>query len=222
MVQFLVRLIAIRGNRAMTNEVGSAVGTRIRSLREQQKVSLRTLADRCGLSANAISLIERGENSPTASSLQRLAAALDVPITDFFEEQHEQTVVFVRPEYRLSSQVRGIQLESLGIGLRSQQLEPFLMTVEPGAGTIDEPITHPGEEFVHCLAGEVDYCVGDHIYRLDAGSSLLFEATQPHCFRNTTMTPAHLMVVFFAGEGAHHLGRQRHLEMQPPEPRRAE
>jgi transcriptional regulator with XRE-family HTH domain len=197
----------------MTTGAESIVGLRIRSIREQQKVSLRALADRCGLSANAISLIERGENSPTVSSLQRLAAALDVPITDFFEEQHEQTTVFVRPEQRLRSQVKGIQLESLGIGLRNQQLEPFLMTVEPGAGTIDEPITHPGEEFVHCLDGGIEYCVNDRIYRLDAGCSLLFEAAQPHCFRNTTAAPAHLMVVFFAGGGARHLGRQRHLEL---------
>jgi transcriptional regulator with XRE-family HTH domain len=197
----------------MTNEAESIVGPRIRSIREQQKVSLRALANRCGLSANAISLIERGENSPTVSSLQRLAAALDVPITDFFEEQHEQVTVFVRPEQRLRSQVDGIRLESLGIGLRNQQVEPFLMTVEPGAGTLEEPITHPGEEFVHCLAGEIEYCVGDHIYRLDTGCSLLFEAAQPHCFRNITPAPAHLLVVFFAGGGARHLGQQRHLEL---------
>jgi transcriptional regulator with XRE-family HTH domain len=212
-------LITIRGNRVTINETETIVGPRIRAIREQRDVSLRTLADQCGLSANAISLIERGENSPTVSSLQRLAAALDVPITRFFEEQHEQTTVFVLPEQRLRSQVKGIQLESLGIGLRNQQLEPFLMTVESGAGTIDEPITHPGEEFVHCLEGELEYCVSDRIYRLGAGCSLLFEATQPHCFRNTTPTPAHLMVMFFVGEGAHHLGRQRHLEVQPPEPR---
>ncbi len=197
----------------MINETESIVGSRIRSIREQRGVSLRALADRCGLSANAISLIERGENSPTVSSLQRLAAALDVPITDFFEAQDEQTTVFVRPEQRLRSQVKGIQLESLGIGLRNQRLEPFLMTVEPGAGTIDEPITHPGEEFVYCMDGQIEYCAGEHIYRLDAGCSLLFEATQPHCFRNTTPTPAHLIVMFVVGEGARHLGRQRHLEV---------
>lgn len=201
----------------MTNKAESIVGPRIRSIRGQRSISLRALADQCGLSANAISLIERGENSPTVSSLRRLAAALDVPITAFFEEEHEQTTVFVRPGHRLRSQVEGIRLESLGIGLRGQQLEPFLMTVEPGAGTAGEAITHPGEEFVHCLEGEVEYRVGNHIYRLDVGCSLLFAATQPHCFQNTTAAPAHLMVVFLADEGAHHLARQRHMEMQPPE-----
>jgi transcriptional regulator with XRE-family HTH domain len=48
----------------MTNEAESIVGAQIRSIRERRKVSLRTLADRCGLSANATGLIEHGENSP--------------------------------------------------------------------------------------------------------------------------------------------------------------
>jgi transcriptional regulator with XRE-family HTH domain len=186
------------------------VGLRIRSLREQQGLSLRALAERCGLSINAISLIERGENSPTVSSLHLLATALRVPITDFFEEDHEQATVFIRPEHRLSSQANGIKMESLGVGLRHQQLEPFLMTVEPGAGNIDVPITHPGEEFAHCLKGAIEYRVGDQRYALEASDSLLFQATQPHCFRNKTGLPAILLIVFQAGEDAH-LARQRHL-----------
>jgi quercetin dioxygenase-like cupin family protein len=107
--------------------------------------------------------------------------------------------------------VDGILMESLGTGLRNQQLEPFLMTVEGRAGNIDQPITHPGEELVYCLAGEIEYCVGDQVYRLEPGFSLLFEATQPHCFRNASRLPATLIVIFQAGDGRH-LARQRHLE----------
>lgn len=195
----------------MSEQAEPKVGQRIRVIREQRGLSLRALAELCELAPNTISLIERGENSPTVSSLQRLAVALDVPITNFFEAADERTTVFVRPAQRLRSTVDGIRLESLGIGLRRQQLEPFLLTVEAGAGNIAEPITHPGEEFVHCLSGEIDYCVGERVYRLTPGCSLLFEASQPHCFHNATEAPAHLIAVFFAGEGATHLGRQRHL-----------
>lgn len=192
------------------------VGQRIRRIREQQRLSLRALAKRCGLSINAISLIERGENSPTVSSLHLLATALGVSITDFFEDEHEQAVVFVRPAARLRSEADGISMESLGIGLRNQQLEPFLVSVASGKGTIDQPIIHPGEEFVYCLEGEVEYCVGNEIYRLEPGCSLLFQAAQPHCFRNATKVPARLMMVFDTGEGGH-LARRLHLE--PPLPK---
>lgn len=194
----------------MTEKKAPNVGQRIRSLREQRSWSLRALAERCGLSINAISLIERGENSPTVSSLHLLATSLGVSITDFFEDEQEQTVVFIRPENRLRSEANGIAMESLGIGLRNQQLEPFLFSVAAETGNIDQPVSHPGEEFVYCLRGSVDYCVGDQIYELEPGCSLLFEATIPHCFRNTTKTPALLMTVFHAGEDGY-LARSLHM-----------
>jgi quercetin dioxygenase-like cupin family protein len=163
---------------------------------------------------NAISLIERGENSPTVSSLHLLAAAFKVPITAFFEEEQEESVVLVTPQQRLRSWANGITMESLGIGLRDQHLEPFLVTVEPGAGNIDEPVTHPGEEFVHCIKGEIEYCIGSQFYTLQADSSLLFAATQPHCFHNTAGVPALLMVVFQASD-SDHVAQQRHM-VSPP------
>jgi transcriptional regulator with XRE-family HTH domain len=187
------------------------VGKRIRALRDKKGYSLRALADRSGLSINAISLIERGENSPTVSSLHLLASALDVSITDFFMADQERSVVFVAPEGRLRSEGEGIAMESLGIGLPDQRLEPFLLHVAPEAGNMEQPVTHPGEELVFCLEGEIDYCVGNRVYTLATGYSLLFEATIPHCFYNRTKRPAVLMMVFYAGEGRH-LARRLHLE----------
>jgi len=47
------------------------VGARLRSLRQQQGLSMQALAERSGLSVNAIGRVERGESSPTVSSLHR-------------------------------------------------------------------------------------------------------------------------------------------------------
>lgn len=193
------------------------VGQRIRAIRERQGLSLRALAEQCGLSLNAISLIERGENSPTVSSLHLLATALSVPITYFFEDENEQTAVFIPPENRLRSEASGITLESLGFGLRNQQIEPFLLTIAPGAGNLDQPVTHSGEEFVYCLAGEVTYSVDSQIYRLTPGCSLLFQANQFHCFHNTSQATAHLIIIFYADEGSH-LARRLHMAPLPPTP----
>lgn len=187
------------------------VGQQIRTIRERQGLSLRALAQRCGLSVNAISLIERGENSPTVSSLHLMATALGVPITDFFKDDHQQAVVFVSPESRLRSETDGIALESLGIGLRNQQLEPFLVTAAPNTGNVDQPISHAGEEFVYCLSGEIEYCVGKQLYQLQGGYSLLFDATLPHAFRNQTNEPALLLVIFHRGDNGH-LARQLHMD----------
>jgi len=187
------------------------VGLRLRSLRDQQGLSLRALAERCGLSINAISQIERSENSPTVSTLHRLATALNVPITDFFQEEEKQTVVFVKRDSGLRSQSDGVVMESLGIGLFNQQLEPFLMQIEPGIANIDDPVSHPGEEFIHCLEGEVDYCVADRVFRLEGGDSLLFDATQPHAYRNQSQKQVTIIMIFQSSRGLHRV-QQLHLE----------
>jgi transcriptional regulator with XRE-family HTH domain len=199
------------GDSIVIEHIAPNVGPRIRALREQRGLSLRALAERCGLSINAISLIERGENSPTVSSLHLLATALGVKITEFFEDSRENAVVYVRHDQRLATRGHGLLMESLGIGLRQQQLEPFMVTVQAGTGDPGEAIVHPGQEFVCCLEGAILYHVGEQAYHLEAGDSLLFEAAQPHWFRNTGESPARLLMVFQAAEGGH-LARRRHLE----------
>lgn len=177
------------------------VGQRLRLLRDAQGLSLRALAERCGLSVNAISRIERGEASPTVTSLQLLATALDVPITEFFRTSAEQSIVFVKRESRMRSERGGMDIESLGIGLHNQQLEPFLVTLQPGAGAHTEPITHKGQEFVYCVAGQIEYQIEATRYTLHSGDSLLFEAALPHVFRNLSAEPAVILLVFHVHEG---------------------
>src|SRR5512143_3738967 len=61
------------------------VGQRLRELRNERELSIRALAERSGLNVNTFSLIENGKTSPSVSTLQQIAAALEVPITAFFE-----------------------------------------------------------------------------------------------------------------------------------------
>lgn len=195
----------------MTVNSEPKVGMRLKTLRDQQGLSLRALVERCGLSINTISLIERGENSPTVSTLQRLASALNVPITDFFQDETRQTVVFIKRDQGLRSKTNGTMMESLGIGLSDQQLEPFRMTVNPGAGNINDPIAHQGEEFIHCLEGEIEYSIGSHTYHLKQGDSLLFDATQQHAYHNASQAPATILIVLQASQDRFNV-QQLHLK----------
>lgn len=187
------------------------VGTCIREIREAKGYSLRALADRSGLSLNAISRIERGESSPTVSSLQRLATALAVPINEFFETSTEYATILVRKNQRLRTRGEGILFESLGSGLPGQMIEPFLMTLLPGAVGGEEPISHAGEEFVYCVEGEVEYLVNDKWHRLEAGDSLLFQSPQPHMCRNTSLNQAIVLLIILAAEEYVRLAQHQHL-----------
>ena len=187
------------------------VGSRIRDLRAARGLSLRALAGRCGLSVNAISRIERGDSSPTVSSLLRLAGALNIHIKDFFDPGPEQSTIVVRRGQGLRASGVGAFIESLGVGLPAQILEPFLMTIEPGAFGLEEPCQHSGEEFVHCLQGAVEYQVGEAWYRLEQGDSLLFVADQAHLCKNTNTSTAVILIVLASAVEDASLSRQQHL-----------
>lgn len=195
----------------MDQKTESIVGQQIRNLRMQRGLSLRALAELCGLSANAISLIERNENSPNVSSLHQMAIALNVPITDFFYQENEPTTLYVKRDRGVRYRNNGVELESLGIGLPNQQLEPFRLTIEPGSESANEPISHPGHEFVYCLEGEIDYYVDEQHYHLDVGDSLLLEASNPHSWHNASNEPTIILLIFQATL-SHHLARQSHLD----------
>lgn len=191
------------------------VGGRVRHLREQRTMSLRVLAHQSGLSVNAISRIERGETSPTVSSLRMLATALEVPITEFFSQEKKLATVFVKEEQRLRSGANGFTMESLGIGLENQLLEPFLIRLNPGGPQMPDLVSHAGQEFALCVEGRIDFRIAGVSYLLEPGDSLLFEASQPHCFQNMGQERATMVVVFGSSE-QNHVARRRHMDAVAP------
>ena len=80
----------------MIEETPPDVGRRIRMRREQRGLSLRILAERSGLSVNAVSLIEGRQSSPTVVTLHRLAEALGVRIVDLLGTGEKAPVIVFR------------------------------------------------------------------------------------------------------------------------------
>jgi len=172
------------------------VGNRLRQLREARRVSMRTLATMSGLSANALSMIERGKTSPSVSTLYRIADALTVPVTDFFgPDEARKKVVFLKAEERTRlSFLRGLW-EGLGGEQFTGRAMPFLITLENGASSRPNTMLHSGHEFVFCLRGELEYQVEGHTYPMESGDSLLFAAHLKHRWRNPGATVTSALIV---------------------------
>lgn len=161
------------------------VGNSLRQLREAHKVSIRTLAQMSGLSANALSMIERGKSSPSVSTLYRLADAMEVPVTDFFSaEAAHKKVVFLKSEERTRLPFSRGVWEGLGGEHFTGRVMPFMVTLENGASSGPNTMKHTGHEFVFCVRGQLEYQVENTLYLLEAGDSLLFEAQLHHRWRN--------------------------------------
>lgn len=172
------------------------VGMHVRALRHERGLSLRALAEISELSANTISLIERGASSPSVSTLHRLATALGVHISYFFTDPTEEVqVLLTRADERARSGSASVRLESLGYGLVEQACDPFIVTLKPGAGSGRRVMVHSGHELVHCLQGALVYEVDGENYRLEPGDSLLFRAELPHRWRNPNKKPAVFILI---------------------------
>jgi transcriptional regulator with XRE-family HTH domain len=186
----------------MSEQEPPHIGSQLRMLREQRGHSIRALAELGGISPNTVSLIERGATSPSVSTLHRLAIALKVPITVFFQGPSEKVrVIRSRPGERAFSGSASVLLESLGSGLDRQTLEPFLVTLQPGADSGTPAMVHTGHELVFCLRGELEYRIEGKSYRLSAGESLLFEANLPHFWHNPSeVEPSVFLLIFQSAE----------------------
>jgi transcriptional regulator with XRE-family HTH domain len=178
-----------------------SLGSRLRSLRKERDLSQRKLAVLAGLSPNAVSLIERGEISPSVATLQRLAGALSVRVSLFFDNLDEMRVVYSRTGRRPQIASKHANIEGLGAQLVGQEMEPFLVTLAPGADTCATFVAHSGHEFVCCLAGVLEYVVAGTAYPLNPGEYLMFEANLPHCWRNATEQGSRFLLVLHSPSG---------------------
>ncbi len=71
------------------------VGAKLLQLRKEQGKSLRELSKLSGISANAISLIERDKISPTIATLTKLIIALNTNLTFLFDEKESKDIIYI-------------------------------------------------------------------------------------------------------------------------------
>jgi transcriptional regulator with XRE-family HTH domain len=172
------------------------VGNRLRELREERNISMRGLATKSGLSANALSMIERGKTSPSVSTLYKLAEAMGVDITAFFGQPLErQSIVFMKAAERprVSFQ-RGVWEDLGGVNFIGR-VEPFVLTLENGGGSGPNTMLHSGHEFVFCLRGSLEYHVENQVFILEPGDSLIFSAKLRHRWRNIGNTVVNALII---------------------------
>jgi XRE family transcriptional regulator, regulator of sulfur utilization len=181
------------------------IGPRIRALREAIGLSLRDLAERTGVSAPMLSQVERGETSPTLAIAQRIAAGLDLTLSQLLRLDETDGVTVVRSGDRQPGGARhqGHAYEVLTPSLPGQRAEVSQHTLEPGAATGgpgDPPMHEPGSRETAVVTQGTLTLVCDGIpYELETGDSVTFDADLSHHFENPGDTRAGFFAVVSAG-----------------------
>lgn len=161
------------------------IPSRLSAMRAAYGLTQRDLARRCGLSHTAIAKIERGEMSPTVSSLQKIAASFQLPITVFFgSEQPSEERIFYRQEDLTQISLGKHTIRQIGSNLARHALQMMEDTYSPGADTGEAMLRHAGEEAGLVIRGELEVTVGAQVRILRAGEAYFFESRIPHRFRN--------------------------------------
>jgi transcriptional regulator with XRE-family HTH domain len=186
---------------AVTTE--GTVGARVKSLREAMDLSLRDLAERSGVSAPMLSQVERGDTSPTLAVAQRIAAGLDLTLSQLLRLDEDRHVVVVRGGEGRTRRRRGHRIEELTPPLPGQRADVSVHTLAPGAATgapDDPPVHEPGSrETTIVVEGTAELFIDGQRHKLYEGDSVTFDADLPHHFENNGETDARLIAVVAAG-----------------------
>jgi transcriptional regulator with XRE-family HTH domain len=181
----------------------SALGLRVRALREAMDLSLRDLADRTGVSAAMLSQVERGETSPTLSVAARIAAGLELTLSQLLRLDEGGHLVITRRGRGRRRRRGGHRVEELTPALPGQRADVSLHLLDLGAatgGAGDPPIHEPGSrETVYVQSGALALEIDGAEHELTAGDSVTFDADLPHRFENRGGEPAEFMAVVAAG-----------------------
>lgn len=162
-----------------------SIGSQVRRSRKLADLTVAELSSAAGISTGMLSKIENGQISPSLSSLQSIANALNMPLSSLFASHDEQRECsFVQAGKGVAIQRRGTKIghhyELLGRSPAGDiVVEPYFIRLSAGA----EPYTgfeHEGVEFIYVLTGEVIYAHADRTYHLKPGDSILFDSGALH------------------------------------------
>jgi transcriptional regulator with XRE-family HTH domain len=183
----------------------SAIGSRVRALREAMDLSLRDLAERSGVSAPMLSQVERGETSPTLQVATRIAHGLELRLSQLLRLDEDGAVTVVRRGERRKGPggARGHSYEILTPPLPGQRAELSRHMLAAGAvtgGPGDPPMHEPGSrESALVEQGTVALVCDGERHELAAGDCVTFDADLPHHFENPGSDEAVLLAVVSAG-----------------------
>jgi transcriptional regulator with XRE-family HTH domain len=188
-----------------SSQLTQRIAQRVRALRSTSGLSLDDLAGRCGVSRSMISLIERGESSPTAVLLEKLAAGLNVSLASLFESPEPSS----DPVSRRADQLQwrdpacGYQRRNVSPSGFDSPIQIVEVCFPPGARVAYESGPRHPRLFqqVWVLEGRIELTLGDQSHHLDAGDCMAMQLDRPLSFHNPTRKPARYAVVLCSEAG---------------------
>ncbi len=156
------------------------IGYRIKDLRNRQRVTLKELAEKTGLTTSFLSQLERDLTSPSVSSLEKIAEALNTKVGYFFESEEEKELIFIKRGFgkKVIDEEKNISCETLASGFLNIKMQPQIFTLGIGTELTKELMYPQGEKFGMVLKGKVELLCDSEKFTLEEGDSICCAYTQ--------------------------------------------
>ena len=170
------------------------VGRRLREIRTARRLTLREVADRAGISESFLSQIERGRSGASIASLQRIAAALELAVSDLFSPAGQRPRVLRRAD-RHHLTFGSLARKALLTPTPFESVEVLAAEFDPGGSTGDEAYRHgDSEELFIVVSGSVELQLGEERFDLGPGDCAHYRSSMLHRVANAG--PERAEVVF--------------------------
>ncbi|MFC9538850.1 helix-turn-helix domain-containing protein [Lysinibacillus sp. NPDC056959] len=170
----------------------------LKMIREKEKLSLEKVSQLCGVSKTMIGQIERGESSPTLTTIWKIANGLKVSFTTLINNPQPDTEIIVRDDVQLLSEDGGrYRVYPIFPFQEDSRFEIYTVEIER-EGTLSAEAHKDGtEEFITVFDGELVIRVNNDEYRLKSGDSIRFKADRPHTYLNPGDTLTKLSMTIY-------------------------
>jgi transcriptional regulator with XRE-family HTH domain len=193
----------IMSNMKETADLSHRIADRVRELRSVRALSLDALATKSGVSRSMISLIERGESSPTAVVLEKLAVGLGVTLASLFDGPAVAAQTRQGPVARLDDQpewqdpASGYVRRNVSPRGVPQPMQIVEVRFPPGRRVAFDSAARemPVHQQIWVLEGAIDITVGRERHRLREGDCLAMQLDGPTMFHNPTRKATRYAVV---------------------------
>lgn len=163
-------------------------GEKIRSVRERKGITMKEVAEKCGVTESLISQIERNKVSPAIETLLSIVDVMDIDIEYLFGDfKKNKQVDIVKKNDRNIFSSHGVVYEQLSSAWKNLEhgIEAYYLEIDSGSEKGSEEYGHIGMEMGIILQGKGELKYGTETYVLESGDSISFSSDIPHVLRNT-------------------------------------
>lgn len=176
------------------------IGKKIRSVRNEKRMTLNELAQKTGFTASYISQIERELIEPSITALRKICMALDVKLYYFLEDDvSEPTIVRANKRQKLRLPESSVEYEFVSpLGLKrdiNPKIEAIEIIIKPKKWSSDDFFSHDADEIIYILEGRLLIATENSEEILNEGDSIYLFPKTLHKFYNPTDNNVRLLSI---------------------------